>query len=98
MLLGGEENLFSLGRNKCQAGLKNRGKRKVWAPRALPQTLGDLCLLPGPSSWTFPAWFPGPHRSPSNLQSQPIGPNLTVASQSSSRGAVDDEWLISRYD
>ena len=74
----GAEKRISHGRNNCPAGLKNRGKRKVWAPRALPQTLGDLCPLPGPSSRTLLAWLLGPHRSPSNLQPEPIGPNRTV--------------------
>ena len=46
---------------------------------AIPQTLGDLCPLSGPSSGTIPARLLGPHPSPSNPQTQPIGPNRTVA-------------------
>ena len=70
-LAGRRRDSLSPGLNNRPAGLKYIGKRKVLAPRGPVPDPQDLCPLPGPSSRTLPAWFPGPHPSPGNLLAQP---------------------------
>ena len=61
----GAEKRISHGRNNCPAGLKNRGKRKVWAPWGLP----------GPSA----TYAPSPARPPGPSQPGSRAPTGALA-------------------